>query len=230
MSELEEVFDGKSVSGFLGVFLIFRYLCQQDDNKGEGKDCQSGVHERERIANLGIDDGGDKQSCEDDNGSAAKRVERAAKLDELVSFVSAATEAIEHGIDYGVEQAHGEACDKGTEQINRETFGKSRKQLDTYAGEAYAYGDKGCFLVTPLLQHLAGRNTHDGIGDEVGKDAESAQKVGCTKLALEDITHGRGQIGDEGDHAEEQDHHDDRDGIGLFLFHFSFFFRYNVIM
>ena len=45
---------------------------------------------------------------------------------------------------------------------------------------------------------------------------------------LQDITHGRSQIRHERDHAEEQNHDDDGNGVVLFLFHNDSFFRYRI--
>ena len=82
---------------------VFGDVGEEDDEEGECEDRHSSIHEGEGVGDAGVDDGGDEEARDDDDGSAAEGVEGAAELDELVATVAATAEAVEHGVDDGVE-------------------------------------------------------------------------------------------------------------------------------
>ena len=62
---------------FHSVLLLFvlRNLGQQDDDESEGEDAQSRVHQREDVANLGINDAGNEQARDNDDSGTTQGVE-----------------------------------------------------------------------------------------------------------------------------------------------------------
>ena len=218
MAELEDTLQGDIGRSLFG-FLVFGYLGEQDNHECQSKDGQSGIHERESVANLGIHNTGDEETGDNDDRSATKGVESAAELDELVALVATTAQTVEHGVDNSVEQAHTETGNEGTDEIYGETANQTRTELDAHTDKSYSHGNEGGDFIAAFLQEVASGYTHDGIGNEIGKNAQSTLPVGNGELVFQNIAHGGGEVGDEGYHAEEQYHHHNGDKIVLFLFH-----------
>ena len=115
----------------------------------------------------------DKATDENRHKRSGERVEHTAELDELVAFVTATTEGVEHGVDHRVEHTHAETGDKGADEVNPETANTvpAGHVLEEDAHKADDDGEKGGVLVTDFLQKQSRRNTHHGISDEVGRIA-----------------------------------------------------------
>ena len=100
------------------------------------------------------------------------------------------------------------------------------KELDEDTEEAKGDSHQCRLLVADALQHLSGRNTHEQISQEIHHVSKHSQCVGTFEcgLVLPDDTDRSGEIRDEGDHSEEEDHgHDgDRTPFLIVLLHFSY--------
>ena len=181
----------RRLGDFLALRLLgLRNLRQRDHDECECENGQCAVHQREYVADLRIlDTLRNQQAGQDDDRRAAERVERAARLNELIAFVSASAELVEHRVHDGVEQTHGETCDEGAEQIDTEALDRAGERLDADAGKADGDSDQCGFLVAVLLQHVAGRIPHDRISDEVREHAQRSHPVGHIELVLQNVTH-----------------------------------------
>ena len=150
-------------------------------------------------------------------------VAHAAELYQLVAAFSASAQSVEHGVDDSVEHAHAETGDKGTGQVHAVALDSvpSRYILEEYAGEAHCNRGKGSLLISYLFKQYAGRDAHDGVGDEVGRVAQLGHGVGYVELVLDDDSHRVAQIGHESDHEEQQVHHRYRERIVFLFSHIS---------
>ena len=210
---------------FLSTLVQMRlgYVDKRDDEECCGEDGhaypqQGGdVDHRGRLGQR-ADEGTHKERGE----GGRERVERTAGLNELVAFVAAAAQNVEHGVYHGVEHAHAEAADEGTEQIDEvidrygelgylqcatlldaalhcEEYGvgthDARQVLYGQAHNAYGHGPKGGLLVSDFHQQVTGRYSHEEVGQEVHHVAHHAQHAITYELIAPDGTDGGGQVG-----------------------------------
>ena len=138
------------------------------------------------------------------------RVERTAELDQLVTPLAAAAEGVEHRIDHRIEHTHRETRDERADEVNREAAGHAREVLDTHADKTDRNGRQRRFLVADAVEHQTRRNTHEGVGDEIGRITQLRHPVRHRELVLHDHAQRIGEARDERDHREEREHHDDR--------------------
>ena len=166
------------------------------------------------------------------NDRGGQRVERTAELHELVAAVAAAAQRIEHGVDHRIEHTHRETRNEGADQIDAETGHQTRKIRDADADEAYGHGSERRLLVADALEHQARRQTHEGVGDEIGRVAELRHEVRRAELVLDDDSHRVLEPRHEGDHRKEREHHRNGQNVVFFLcFHKVFqigFLRYRL--
>ena len=135
----------------------------------------------------------------------------------MVAFVATTAQTVQHRVDHGVEQAHAEARHESAEEIDSKAAKDTRQGLDADADKAHDDSDEGGLLVAFLLEQVTRRNAHHSVGDEVGEYAQGALPIRDLKLVLQDVAHGRGQVGDERNHTEQENHHNDRDEVVLFF-------------
>ncbi len=156
------------------------------------------------------------------NCLTADRVARTAELDQLVALVAAAAQSVEHRVDHDIEHAHREAGHERAQHVYAERLDITREELYAHADEADRDGRQRGKLVTLAFEDYTGRNTHAGISDEVGQCAQLRKRVARMELVLYDDAHRSREIGDEGDHEKQCEHHDDGQRV-IFLFGFHKF-------
>ena len=89
------------------------------------------------------------------------------------------------------------------------THDKEGHLLNTHADEAHGDGGQRRLLVADAVEHQAGRNAHEGIGDEVGRITQLRHPVRYRELILHDHAQRIRETRYERDHREEREHHDD---------------------
>ena len=208
------------LEGALGIAAVFYRLGILDGDKEECDECkcehthcdeEDGVH----VHYLGLmGEGADKGAHKHGGEGAEGGVECAADLDVLVG--AGAAEKLEHGVHHGVEHADGEAAYECTCKIHEEACGNTGaahgnhagQELDEYADETDRNCDKRGFLVTVLCEHVSCGDAHEGVSEEIHHVTHHTKGVGALDagLHLPDVADRGGQIGDEGDHTEEEDH------------------------
>ena len=168
-------------------------------------------HGRGGIADAGAVDGSaDEVSQQDGSNGCACGIEGSAPLDELVAPVAATAKGVEHGVDDDVEQAHRESRHKGAGYIDSKAAGIAREELYAHADEAYCDGQQRGEFVSFTPQYNACRDAHAGVGNEIGQGAELCHGVARAELVLDDDSHRAREVGHEGYHEEQQEHHNDR--------------------
>ena len=148
------------------------------------------------------------------------------------SIYTIAAQRIEHGVDHRIEHTHRETRNEGADQIDAEAGHQTRKIGDADADEAYGHGSERRLLVADALEHQARRQTHEGVGDEIGRVAELRHEVRRAELVLDDDSHRVLEPRHEGDHRKEREHHRNGQNVVFFLcFHKVFqigFLRYRL--
>ena len=157
------------------------------------------------------------------NDGGRNGIARAAELYQLVTPLAAAAQGVQHGIDHRVQHAHGETGHEGTNQINAEGSGDSRKEHDGHPHKTDSDGPQGGFFVTQAFQHHTGRNAHERIGDKIGEITELRHEVTDAELVFHNDSERILKPGDERNHRKKTKHHCDRQGIALFVFHNKLF-------
>ena len=215
------------------LFLLqvrFRNRYERDDDERQHEDAHCD-EKQGRYVGHGRAVGDRAYECADEKRGQCrrKRIQRAAGLEQLVAFVAAAAEDVEHRIDDRVQHADAESADERTQQIDDvvefdygfmvgEQFGTGTEAagevLCEQTDDTHAHGDEGSLFVTDAYEHVARRNAHEKIGQEVHHVAHHAESG---VLAFPDGAHRGGQVRDERDHREEEEHHDDRQGTILLL-------------
>ena len=104
---------------------------------------------------------------------------------------------------------------------------------ETGSSEMYlGHGGERRLLVADALEHQARRQTHEGVGDEIGRVAELRHEVRRAELVLDDDSHRVLEPRHEGDHRKEREHHRNGQNVVFFLcFHKVFqigFLRYRL--
>ena len=208
------------------------------DDEGEGEHTHGKEQNRVHVLDEGVlGEGADQGAHQHGSQGTHEGVEGTADLDILVGTLAA--QEFEHRVHHGVEHAHGEAGDEGAQQIDEEVGGKAGdsaayaddagEELDEHAQETDGDGDKSGFLITILGEHLAGRDTHDGVCQEVHHVTHHAPEVGAFDAGLHfpDIADRSGQVGHEGNHAEQENHsHDGNDAAVTFFRHSALCFYF----
>ena len=135
-------------------------LSEEDHDEANDEDGQGNQQGRGGIGNLGFGGLADERTHEDVNRNGSRRVEYPADLDELVTFVAAAAEQVQHGIDDGVQHAHAETGDEGSDEIDPETHAAAGP-LHEDADDAHGKGHQSGLFVAELLDEHTRRDTHD---------------------------------------------------------------------
>ena len=144
-------------------------------------------------------------------------------MDELVTGLAATTQHVEKGIDNGIEHTHAHTADKSAKQINPVSAAAANLTAHILENQANYAHDEGCkrrLFVTHLSDEHAAGNTHQQVGDKVGIVADLSSGFRSAELVLDDGCHGGAQVGHEGNHCEERDHHNNRSPLFGFLSHF----------
>ena len=184
----------EACGAFLGRFHVrLGDVSQQDDDEGQGEDGHGDDHGWCGVAHLGgLHGAADEVTQKDGRDGAADGIAGAAELDELVAVVSATAESVEHRVDSGVEQAHGDAGHEGAEHVDAEGdrgIDITRKELDAHADEADNGGQEGGELVAAALEDHPRGDAEAGVGDEVSQRAELREGVAGAELRLDDDAH-----------------------------------------
>ena len=196
---------------------------EEKGDEGSGEDAHGDEQHRVDVGDLRLGRQGADQCTDEHRGERTHQgVEAAADLDVLVG--APAAQQLQHRIDHSVEHADGEAADESTEEIDdevgREGAYHAGEELDENAEEAHRDGDQGGLLIAETGQHVAGRDAHDGISQEVHHVAHHAEGVGAgdLRLHLPDIADRSCQVRHERDHSEKEDHHENRHERAFLLF------------
>lgn len=203
-----------------------------EDNEHYGKNSHGDEQGRSGIADRGTGHISHQVTYQNRDDRCRNRIERTAELNQLVALLTAAAQRVEHRIDHRIEHAHREARDECAHEVNGKTACLTRKILDTDTDEPDGHSCQSRLLVTDPIEHHTGRNTHHGIGDEIGKIAQLRHPVRYGELILDDYAQRVCETRHERNHGKEREHHDDGQRVILFLFHtccFEIIFRLWVI-
>ena len=217
--EVTEIPGTVFVLGGLALLSRLRDGEEGDDDECHGEYTHSDEQQRGHIRHGGVGRHGSYQNAHQQRSEGAgEGVQGSTNLDELVTTVAAAAQDVEHRVHYGVEHAHAETADEGTQQVYVDGCvtqeAKAGKILDADAHETGGKSNQRCFLVADGHQHLAGGNTHKQI---CGKIHQVTGHLGPFILVTPDDAEGGGHIGNKRNHREDKTHRDDGYHIGAFL-------------
>ena len=132
-------------------------------------------------------------------------------------MIASATKLVQHRVDHSVEQTHAETGHESAKEINPKAAEDTGKGLYAHTYETYSDSHQSRLLVAFLLKEVTCRDAHHRIGNEVGKHTQSTLPVRDIELVLQDVAHGGCQVGDKRNHTKQQDHHDNRNRVVLFV-------------
>ena len=209
------------------LHMRFRDIRKEDDHESDGEDSHGDNHHRSGLGNGSVLDAAAYEPTDKDRSEGCTDgVAGATPLDQLVTLVATATQGVEHRVDDDVEHAHRETCDECAEHIDREGLGITGKELHTHSDESHDHGEQGCELVTFPLEDKTCRNTHTCVGDEVREGSELGHGLGCSELVGDDNAHRSGEVGNERNHEEQREHHDDHRKIRILVSHLILVLNY----
>lgn len=160
-------------------------------------------------------------------------------MDQLITLVATTAEEVKHGVYYSVQHTYTETADESSQQVNDEvqldgifahgensdTCTKQAGEiLDEQADKAHCHCDEGRFLIADFYKHVAGRDSHKQIGQEVHHITHHTQGIGTGIFIFPDSTKRSSQIGHERDHRKQKEHRNDCDEITVLFFVVSWFF------
>ena len=227
----------------LGLTLLgqvrFRDGNRRDDNERNGKHGHGDEEQRSHVAHGGlVGYRTDEHTHEERGKRSGQRVEGTTGLNQLVTFVTATTEQVQHGVYHGVEHTYAETADEGTQQIDNQVqihllspYGEesrigthnTRQILNKEAHETYGHSRKSCFLVTDFHQHRTRRYTHKQIGQKVHHVTHHA---GPRILVTPDKSKRCRQISDESNHCKQEHHCDNGNNFPLVFLICTHFIRF----
>ncbi len=159
-------------------------LGEADHDEGDHEDGEGDHEGGGGVGDLSLGHITDEGTHEDVAGNGSRRVEHAAELDELIAFVAATAEDVEHGVDNAVEDTHAETGDESTDEINCKHGAEvglgvheTAHPLDEDTGGTDGKTDKSSLLIAELgYEHTCG-NTHHKVGHEVAVVAYLCENV-----------------------------------------------------
>ena len=245
MSEIPRtVFECFFFASFMHVGL--GYGDKRYDNECRSKDGHTYPQQRSNIGHRRrLGERTDKRTDEKRGESRRERIERATGLYQLVAFVPATAQNIEHRIHDRIQHTHAEPADECTEQIDKEVeaYGKfhrhgnavlvhtavhreknrigshdTRQVLHGQTYNAYGHSPQCCFFIPDFYQQVTGRDTHKKVSKEIHHVSHHTQYAIALELMSPYRADGGGQIGYERYHRKDEEHRDDSNNISvLFL-------------
>ena len=132
-------------------------------------------------------------------------------MNQLVAFISSAAKRVKHRVNNGIQHTHTETCDKGADNVDRETFNTvpAGHILEKDADKAQYDCQQGRVLIADLFQKKTGRDTHYCVSNKIGGVTQLRFKVRSSELILNNNAHRITKVRDECNHSKQQEHHND---------------------